>query len=144
MSALAEQHDRHQVVRNRLWGTPTKRRPIVVPPEQTFAPKEPIPFAGSEDVPPDADWVPFNFCKPSSPRAIIKLVSLKHGVGVRDIISNDRFPRVVAARHHAIWLVHTHCPWLSIPDVGRIFDRDHTTILYVISKVTGKRERADG
>jgi hypothetical protein len=136
------QHARFMSARARLWGPSAKRRPIVVAEKQPPETPQPVPFIAVEEGPCE-DYAPFDFYKPPSARAVVKLVSLKHGVHPRDIVGANRFRRTVAARHHAIWLVHTHCPWLSLPDVGRLFGRDHTTILYAISKVTGKRVRAD-
>jgi hypothetical protein len=139
MSALMEQHERHQIARERLWGGRASRRPTTIPAEAARA-----AIATFDAGTPASEYAPFNFYKPPNARAIVKLVSLKHGLHITEILGASRLPRIVAARHESMWLVHSHCPWLSIPEVGRIFDRDHTTVLYAIAKITGKRERTDG
>ncbi len=120
MSALALQVDRYHGARERLWGSPGLPRSLP-------APRVQIP-------PPPHAIAPFNFLARPAPKAIIKLVSLKHGVSVDEIMGPSRSVHLVAARHLAIWLVHTHCRWLSTPEVGRIFGRDHTTVLNALRK----------
>lgn len=62
-------------------------------------------------------------------RAIIREVAERHGVTYRDIIDYDRHGRVMAARHEAILAVRQAKPHMSLPDLGRVFQRDHSTIL---------------
>lgn len=146
MSILAEQHSQHQERRGRLWGRAASRaKQIVIPaPDRVVGDRIRALFAGADDEAEVTHYAPFNFLKKPGPHAIVKLVSLKHGLTTKEVLGQDRFVRIVAARHESIWMIHTHCPWLSMPEIGRIFGRDHTTILYTIQKFTGKRERANG
>lgn len=92
----------------------------------------PPPPARHEVVP----WgVPVNLLAPASHKTIIKLVSLRHEVAMSDMTGLTRFRNIVAARNDAIALIYTHCPWLSLPQMGTIFGRDHTTILHSLEKV---------
>jgi chromosomal replication initiator protein len=85
-------------------------------------------------------YAPFNFLASPAAMAIIKLVALKHGVGVSDIRGPRRSRPVAIARHEAVWLVHTHCQHLSTTQVGRLFGgRDHSTALNSIRLFAAKR-----
>ena len=63
-------------------------------------------------------------------RAIIREVAEAHGVTLAEILSDYRDHRIVAARRAAILAVIRMKPHLSLPDVGRVFGRDHTTIMH--------------
>lgn len=63
-------------------------------------------------------------------RSIIATVADEHGVSVQDILSVTRSQKIVLARQHAIHEVKTRRPSLSLPQIGRTFGRDHTTVLH--------------
>lgn len=65
---------------------------------------------------------------------IIRVVATKHGVSVTDIKSQTRTLHIVEARHEAMALVYRLRPDLSLPAIGRIFNRDHTSILHAVRK----------
>jgi chromosomal replication initiation ATPase DnaA len=67
-------------------------------------------------------------------RGIIAEVALAHGVSVEDILGPGRSGPLVKARHQAIIEVATRRPAFSLPQIGRCFSRDHTTILHVLRK----------
>jgi chromosomal replication initiation ATPase DnaA len=66
---------------------------------------------------------------------IIRLVATRHGVSVADIKGATRVFHIVAARQEAMALVYKLRPDLSLPAIGRIFDRDHTTVLHAVRKL---------
>lgn len=66
-------------------------------------------------------------------RDIIAYVARKHGLQYRDIIGKTRRRHIVAARQEAICMAAQAKP-LSLPELGRRFRRDHTTILYALRK----------
>ena len=70
------------------------------------------------------DWV----------RSIIIQSARKHHVLVYDIMSPTRMAEVVRARNEAIYRIKAARPSLSAPRIGIWFGRDHTTILYAISR----------
>jgi hypothetical protein len=115
---LAQQHANWAAARGRLWALP--RRPMA-----------PIPPPTPE---PELYDAPFNFLKRPGWLGIVTLVALKHEVHVRDILSPGRALRVAKARHEAVYLVYTHCH-RSLPETGRLFNRDHTTALHSVRKI---------
>jgi len=73
-------------------------------------------------------------------RAMIADVARRHGLTYREMISPARDQRHVRARTEAIVLVKQTKPHLSYPQLGRIFRRDHSTILHAL----GLRARQRG
>lgn len=67
-------------------------------------------------------------------RRLIEQVAVFHGVSYDDIVGPSRTHKHVAARFDAIRAVHDARPDLSLPQLGRHFARDHTSILYALSK----------
>ncbi len=68
-------------------------------------------------------------------RDIIKEVATTHDVTLDEIVGEGRTKRVVRARHEAMWAVHVHKPYLTSVSIGRLFNRDHTLVLYVLGKL---------
>lgn len=68
-------------------------------------------------------------------RQIIMEVAIAHGVSYEDILGRSRERHLVAARHEAIYEVRKRRPHLSLPQIGRIFKRDHTTILHALRQM---------
>lgn len=66
---------------------------------------------------------------------IVESVGARHGVSVKAIMSEDRGRVVVRARHEAWAEVYVYRPHWSYPELGRRFNRDHSTIMYGIKKV---------
>lgn len=54
----------------------------------------------------------------------------QHGATVDEVLAQDKTPRVSHARQ-AIWHALRHHPErrYSYPDIGRLFGRDHSTVL---------------
>jgi chromosomal replication initiation ATPase DnaA len=67
-------------------------------------------------------------------RGIIAEVALAHRVTVEDILGSSRSAPLVKARHEAMIEVAIRRPAFSLPQIGRCFSRDHTTILHVLRK----------
>ena len=65
-------------------------------------------------------------------RQLIECAAFHPGVAVGDIIGVSRFKRVHAARLQAIVTVRDHYPKMSLPHLGDIFKRDHSTILHAL------------
>lgn len=119
-SALRQHYDS---VRDRLRPTPKariwrqevpRRRPLFTAPIIEVAP---VPLIGSPS------W-----------KVIVTLVALRHGVTFEEIIGRDRNKHITAARRDAIHLVHTHTRF-SLNALGRLFGRDHTSIMYALGRV---------
>lgn len=126
-----QMRERAAGARARLIGGVERTKPIVIP--------QPKPRPVEIVVTP-TKGVPVDLLSPPSWRVLAKLVALRHGVHLRDIVGQNRTVPVVAARHEAIHLVFGHCDY-SLPRIGRYFgNRDHTTVLHAVRKV--ERERS--
>lgn len=67
-------------------------------------------------------------------RTILKEVCERRGFGVLDILGPSRRDAVCRVRDEAIRAVANGRPDLSLPAIGRIFKRDHTSILHSLRK----------
>ena len=66
-------------------------------------------------------------------RKIVKHVADRHGYCPQEILGKHRPDRLVSARLEAYWLVK-EITGMSYPHVGKIFGRDHSTVLYGIKE----------
>lgn len=68
-------------------------------------------------------------------RAIQRTVSEHYGVTLIDLLSHRRHPKLVLARHVAIYLAR-HLTRKSFPQIGlRFGGRDHTTVLHAVRRI---------
>ena len=67
-------------------------------------------------------------------RAPIAEIAERHEVSLADVLGPSRFQHVVRARFAAIRAVRQRYPEMSLPQLGRLFNRDHTTILHALRK----------
>lgn len=79
-----------------------------------------------------------NKCFGNSPRllvrSLIRLIAWVHGYDPKHLTGHRRSTDVVMARWHAINLAHRERPDLTIVQLGRIFDRDHSAIIYALKE----------
>ena len=68
---------------------------------------------------------------------IFNAVARKYGVTVEDIRGKRRTREIAQARHVCIYIMRTVTD-LSLPSIGRVFNRDHTTILSSVDTITEK------
>lgn len=68
-------------------------------------------------------------------KTVIRLVSLKHGTSVADLTGPSKTIPLVKARDEAVSLIYTHCRYLSLPYIARMFGRHHTTVLHTLRKL---------
>ena len=71
---------------------------------------------------------------PVSAARIIDLVAAYHGMRSKDLTGPSRQRQVTRARQIAVWLCRHHLQ-MSFPELGRAFDRDHTTALASVQKI---------
>ncbi len=71
-------------------------------------------------------------------KRIIARVAENYGYLPSDITGDVRTALLVIARHKAMYAVH-RITRRSLPWTGRVFDRDHTTVLHAIRKVESRR-----
>lgn len=74
-----------------------------------------------------------------SVRQIICDVAIEHGVRVDDILGVTRNAKITKARHAAIYRARQERPDMSLPQIGRVFRRDHTSILHAIRKIENSK-----
>lgn len=67
-------------------------------------------------------------------REAIEEVAEKHNVSVGEILGEGRLSHICAARWDAIREVYNRHPTLSTVTLGKIFCRDHTSIMYALKK----------
>ncbi len=68
---------------------------------------------------------------------IFHAVARKYGVTVEDIRGKRRTREIAQARHVCIYIMRTVTD-LSLPSIGRVFNRDHTTILSSVDTIQAK------
>lgn len=77
-----------------------------------------------------------------SVKNIISTIAERHGMIYEDVVGHRRSHRIVEARWEAMRTLHELKPWMSISQIARVFNRDHTTALYALgrlSKTKGKK-----
>lgn len=65
---------------------------------------------------------------------ILSAVSKKYGVSVDDIKSKKKTDSIANARHTSIYIIRQLTD-LSLKEIGKIFERDHSTIISSINKI---------
>jgi chromosomal replication initiator protein len=61
-------------------------------------------------------------------------VAQRHGFTIAQLRTHDRTRTISRARHEAMATVYATGFW-SLPQVGRFFRRDHTTVLHAVQKI---------
>lgn len=107
-----------------------------------------MPGAKSEAVPEDpavAAYRCIDVLGAKTPaREIISRVGALHGYTLAEITGPRLEKSLVQARFDAIKAVADARPDLSLPQIGRIFNRDHTSILHALKKRGGRRPEQQG
>ena len=70
---------------------------------------------------------------PSS-EIIIEETAKCYGVEVSDIMSTSRTAKLTLARQVSMYIIRSMTQ-LSLPEIGRVFGRDHTTVMHSLEKV---------
>ncbi len=65
---------------------------------------------------------------------ILRIVCSATGVSKRKLLAANRSQKIVNARHVAMWLLRRHT-FLSLPAIGRILHRDHSSALNGVRRV---------
>lgn len=68
------------------------------------------------------------------PQEIIELISQKTGVSVTKMKGRQRYSDYVLARHTAMFFINKSC-FESLLATGKIFNRDHTSVIHAIRNV---------
>lgn len=73
-----------------------------------------------------------------SARGTMAEVSKRRDMPLAALLGPSRAQSVVIARYEAIYEVARRCPWMSLSEIGRLFGRDHTTIIHALRVWPGK------
>ena len=78
-----------------------------------------------------------NMFKKITVRRIIEEVALEHDITPEDIIRKDRHRELVWPRHEAMRRAYDETD-LSYPSIGKVFDRDHTTVMNGVKRAQAR------
>lgn len=66
--------------------------------------------------------------------AVIEEVADRHGVPVEEVMGGRRDKRIAQARRASMAAIKARFPNDTLPMIGRLFNRDHTTVLHALRK----------
>lgn len=73
---------------------------------------------------------------------IAESVAHDHGLTFADLAGRSRKKHIVAARYSAIRLVRAVSS-MSYPQIGRMFNRDHTTVMHALGVLGRQRKKQE-
>jgi chromosomal replication initiation ATPase DnaA len=76
-------------------------------------------------------------------REIAASVADKYGLTVDDLRGTDRTRRVAWPRQEAMAEIRRHRQDMSLPDIGRFFNRDHTTVIHALRAVAKRKAKGE-
>jgi chromosomal replication initiator protein len=76
------------------------------------------------------------------PKAILKLVAGYYDVDPKDVLGKRRQRSLVLPRHVCMYLCRHHTE-RSFPELGRFFQRDHTTVQHGVKKIESRLAKGD-
>lgn len=76
-----------------------------------------------------------------TPQMILKAVSSFYSVPVDQILANKRSKETVVPRQMAMYLVRKLTS-ASLPEIGKVFGRDHTTVMHACNKIEDARKQS--
>jgi hypothetical protein len=134
MQTLEELHAHYMAVRARLNGVKPKPA-LVQPPEPKAAPEPPEPVLEQPVVETHRkDWLWLSQLTEMPSLTILREVSEKHGMTIRNMKSQSREIQFVKARQEAAYRLKFELNY-SLTQIGRLLGkRDHTTILHAINR----------
>lgn len=65
--------------------------------------------------------------------SVMQSIALSYGISVGEMLSRCREPEVDRARRHAMAVIRWSTNW-SFPAIGKIFERDHTTVMIAVRR----------
>jgi len=63
------------------------------------------------------------------------------GVTLDEVLGTSRYRNIVDVRHRAMVEVYETFPWMSYPQMGRLFRRDHSTVMSALQKMGALKKR---
>ena len=83
---------------------------------------------------------PLAALEPSGLAAAIRDLAAREGATADEVLGPSRLAHVVRARHAAMRLVRDRLVW-SYPAIGRLFGRDHSSVMRALSSDDAKAQR---
>lgn len=120
-----------RAARARLMGQLEKDRPEPKP-QPAVAPESPLEAAEVVDDAPK-HFAPLDMLTPCGGRFLLSVVALQTAISEQTLTSVSKVRHVVEARDKLIRLIFEHTQH-SLPMIGRLLHRDHTTILHSLRK----------
>jgi len=77
-----------------------------------------------------------------SPAVIQQHIAKSYGLDVRLFKSKRRTRHLIRPRQIAIWLTRELMPLYSLVQIGRAYNRDHTTVMHAIRKIEEMSRRS--
>ena len=59
----------------------------------------------------------------------LRVLSRYYAVNPREVVGNRKHHYIVAARQHLFWILRNERSDLSYPQIGRMVDKDHSTVM---------------
>ena len=71
---------------------------------------------------------------------VINMITSEFAISARDLTGKSRTQAISLPRQIAMYLLREHTE-LSLEDIGRVFsNRDHTTVLYAVTKIRDRSQ----
>lgn len=118
------QADIHKAARARMGAPLTPPVPVVVVERPKVEP-EPV-----KPPPRIVVYVRFDSSPLNESAQIMDFICQKHGLTLWQLKSKSRYKPIVHARWEAAYLIYDKCRHLSLPQVGKILCRNHSTIVH--------------
>lgn len=112
---------------------PPPIRAIVVP-GRVYGP-HPIPARFSAAVAREFDDAMRAVSNRQDAKQIVIATAREHGMPLAWILGPRRNTCIVRARQEAMARVYDSCHGMSLPQIARLFNRDHTTVLHAVKKL---------
>lgn len=144
-SSAAEMYEAYRARQSRLRFEPAARRQMAAasaPHKSLVAPIAPATEFLREEARAHVDaWQLHKEVEASrdDPYAYVKARCQQLGATLKDIRSESRNAEVTSARGELIFEACFLFPWMTFPQFGRLFKRDHTTIIHALRKACEDR-----
>ena len=163
------QHNDYKAIQARLWGkktAETKAEPVVVKePKRKLIQldyhvwlyrKFKIRYGAFVTTKASFSVTPYQNYTPYEPRVVfdmepvrktmkqiaLEVLDIYPGVSLAELKGSHRHKSIVEARQRAMYECQRQRPDLSYPAIGRFFEKDHTTVIHAVRKITAIKARA--
>jgi DnaA-like protein len=110
---------------------PVTEQELAAQPTEAPKPKPPVPMRAA----------PLPLHLTALEKIVIRIVAQEYQLDPHDILSTQRVHSVVRPRQIAMWIVKQLSPKRPLPQIGRSFKRDHTTVLHAVRTIDDMRNR---